>query len=78
MESENEYPIFDSEDSEEQAEKVPKPTKYQKKNDENFKERQFDKSLIELTNFKMENMRYFPHRTREGEVPFKLGKLKHA
>jgi hypothetical protein len=26
----------------------------------------------------MENMRQFPHRVREGEVPFKLGKLKHA
>jgi len=26
----------------------------------------------------IEKMRNFPHRTREGEVPFQLGKLKHA
>ena len=78
MESENEYPIYESNDSDDEIDRVPKPTKYQKKNDENFKEKQFDKSLIEMTNFRMENMRQFPHRVREGEVPFKLGKLKHA
>ena len=78
MESENEYPLEDSHDSEEEANRVPKPTKYQKKNEENFKEKQFDKSLIELTNFRLENLRTYPHRVREGEVPFKLGKLKHA
>ena len=46
MESENEYPIIDSEDSEEEANRVPKPTNYQKKHDEYYKDRQFDKSLI--------------------------------
>jgi hypothetical protein len=39
MESENEYPLEDSHDSEEEANRVPKPTKYQKKHEENFKEK---------------------------------------
>jgi len=34
--------------------------------------------LIDLTNFKIDNLRTFPHKYRDGEVPFKLGKLKHA
>lgn len=46
-----------------------------------LKDQQFDKNVREMTsfsNFNIEALISFPHRYREGEVPYRLGKLKHA
>ena len=35
----------------------------------------FDKKVLNVSPFRMESMRYYPYRAREGEVPMKLLKV---
>ena len=37
--------------------------------------RLFDKKLLEASPFRMEAMKYYPYKMREGEIPFKLLKV---
>ena len=40
-----------------------------------LKYKPFNKKLLDVSPFRMEGMRYFPYRSREGEIPLKLLKV---
>ena len=70
MESADDFSLGPDTDSDE-AEKFPK-TAQKAKNDPEIEKKRFDMSLLETWPFKIETVRSFPYRTREGDIPTKL------
>ena len=67
--TEDEYVVYESpSDDEVQEIVVVKKTEVQK-----FKP--FDLKVLDVTPFRMESMRYYPYRTKEGDIPLKLLKM---
>ena len=71
MESEEEFHIEESQSSEDEN-AVPYITKDKLKANPELEKKKFDMRLLEYTGYRLESMRYFPYRTREGEIPKKL------
>jgi len=68
MESEDDYFIEESEESDD-PNAVPYLTKKLVKEDPTLKEKQFDMRILLTSAFRLESMKYFPYRSREGEIP---------
>ena len=71
LESEDDYFIEESEESDD-PNAVPYITKKLVKEDPTIKEKQFDMRVLLTSAFRLESMKYFPYRSREGEIPKKL------
>ena len=71
MESEEEFHIEESQSSEDEN-AVPYITKEKLKVDPELEKKKFNMQLIETSAYRLESMRYFPYRTREGDIPNKL------
>jgi hypothetical protein len=79
MESDENFFLYESQSSED-PNSVPYITAKAVKADPTLKEKQFDIRILEISPYRMESMKFFPHRTHEGEVPYKLlhvGKLSY-
>ena len=74
MESEDDFPLYESQDSDD-PNAVPYLTKAKIAQDPDLKEKQFDIRILEVSGFRLESMKFFPYRTREGEIPKKLLKV---
>ena len=70
MESDADLEIYESPTESEEEEVV------EVKPDEVSKYKPFNKKLLDVSPFRMEGMRYFPYRSREGEIPLKLLKVQ--
>ena len=71
MHSEDDFPLEDSQDSDE-ANKYPAIPKAKLDADPSLKDKQFDISLLDTSPYRLESMIYFPYRSREGDMPVKL------
>ena len=72
MVSADEFHVIESEDSDEAELKLGEG-KYAV--DEEDDDRQFDLSILNPSPFRMESMKYYPYKSREGEVPLRLLKV---
>ena len=70
LESEDDLQILESEDSDD-ADIAPY-IKAGLKNDPSLKDKMFPMQWLETSGFRLEAMRYFPYRNREGELPNKI------
>jgi len=71
MESDENFFLYESQESDD-PNSVPYITAKKVKADPTLKEKQFDIRILEISPYRMESMKFFPHRTHEGEVPYKL------
>ena len=71
MESEEDFNIYESEDSED-PNAVPYITKKKVEQDPSLKDKQFDMRILQTSAFRLESMKFFPYRSREGDIPNKL------
>ena len=67
MESEDDFPVYDSQDSDEVNEFGVKLKDLKK--DPTLADKMFDKSLLETTPFRVESFKFFPYKQAEGEIP---------
>lgn len=71
MESDEDFNVYESDDSED-PNAVPYITKKAVDLDPTLTEKQFDMRILATSAFRLESMKFFPYRTREGEMPTKL------
>lgn len=71
MESEDDFQIYKSEDSEE-MDVFPYIPKAKLEADPSLREKQFDVKLLQSSPYRMESMQYYPYRRTEGNIPRKL------
>ena len=74
MHSEDDFPLEDSQDSEE-LNVYPAISKDKLAADPSLKDKQFDIRLLDTSPYRLESLLYFPYRNREGEIPVKLLKV---
>ena len=74
MHSEDDFPLEDSQDSDEQN-VFPAIPKDKLLADPSLKDKQFDIRLLDTSPYRLESLLYFPYRNREGEIPLKLLKI---
>lgn len=74
MESEEEFPLYDSEESETVNKWPYIPSSKLEENPE-LKKKQFDARLLDTMPWRIESMRYYPNRSNEGGLPVKLLKV---
>ena len=75
LESEDEFKLYHSEDSEEQ-DVYPFIPKAKLEADPSLREKQFDIKLLKTSPYRNESMAYYPYRAAEGSMPVKLLKRK--
>ena len=71
LESEDDYFIEESEESDD-PNAVPYITKAKVTEDPSLKDKQFDMRILQTSAFRLESMKYYPYRQREGDIPNKL------
>ena len=71
MHSEDDFPLEDSQDSDE-ALVYPAIPKSKLDADPSLRDKQFDIRLLDTSPYRIESLAYFPYRNREGEIPVKL------
>lgn len=71
MESDEEFHVYESQESDD-PNAVPYLTKKKMAQDPELMKKQFDMRLIETNGFRLESMKYYPYRSREGDIPNKL------
>lgn len=74
MHSEEEFPIYDSNESDE-IQTYPYIPKEKLAANPDLKKKQFDVRLLESSPWRIESMRYYPYRSRDGDFPLKLLKI---
>ena len=71
MESEDEFNLYESQSSEDE-DAVPHLTKKAIAEDPELEKKKFPISILETSGFRLESVKYYPHRAREGDIPYKL------
>ena len=71
FDSEDEFKLYHSEDSEEQ-DVYPYIPKAKLEADPSLREKQFDIKLLKTSPYRTESMAYYPYRSAEGNTPVKL------
>ena len=71
MESEDDLQLIESQSSDD-SDAIPYLTKEKLKQDPELEKKQFPKQDLETSGFRLQSMQYFPYRSREGEIPYKL------
>lgn len=71
MESEDNYQLVESQSSDD-SDALPHLTKEKLKLDPELEKKQFPKQDLETSGFRLQAMQYYPYRSREGEIPYKL------
>ena len=74
MESADEFQLYRSEDDEEE-DTVVKINSKAKQDDMSQKDKQLNLQLLDPSPFRIESIRNYPHRFREGEIPLRLMKV---
>ena len=77
MESEDDFAICESQSSED-PDAVPYLTKDKLAKDPDLEKKQFPISILETSGFRLQSMQYYPYRSREGEIPYKLLKVPRS
>lgn len=75
LESDEEFTLAESVSSED-PNSVPYITAQKLREDPKLKEKNFDVRILENSPFRLEAVKYFPFRSREGEIPLKLLKVR--
>ena len=73
MESEEEFYVEESQSSEDENAAI---SHVQLKKDPALVEKQFDTRILNTSGFRLESMKIFPYRSREGEIPLGVLKVK--
>ena len=71
MDSKDDYQLYRSDSGDEDPFAPESPLKGKTAKDSKW----FDERILDVSPFRMESMKYFPFRTREGEMPIKLLKI---
>ena len=71
LEDEEDFFLYESQESDD-PNSVPYITQKKIKEDPTLKEKQFDIRILETSPYRLESMKFFPYRYREGEIPLKL------
>ncbi len=71
LEDEEDFFLYESQESDD-PNSVPYITQKKIKEDPTLKEKQFDIRILETSAYRLESMKFFPYRHREGEIPYKI------